>query len=66
VNGNPPNHEQLFARYRVGDTVTVHAFRRDELLNVEVTLQGCHLPGITLAAAPGARRAAVFVRPSAT
>jgi predicted metalloprotease with PDZ domain len=66
VNGNPPNIEQLFARYRVGDTVTVHAFRRDELLSFEVTLQGCRLPGITLAVAPGTRRSAALQRPSAT
>jgi predicted metalloprotease with PDZ domain len=66
VNGNPPNLDQLFARYRVGDTVTVHAFRRDELLSFELTLQGCRLPGITLAAAPGTRRSATIQRPSAT
>jgi len=66
VNGNPSNLDQLFARYRVGDTVTVHAFRRDELLSVEVTLQGCRLPGITLGAAPGTRRSAALQRPSAT
>jgi predicted metalloprotease with PDZ domain len=66
VNGNPPNLDQLFARYRVGDTVTVHAFRRDELLSFEVTLQGCRLPGITLGAAPGTRRSATLQRPSAT
>jgi predicted metalloprotease with PDZ domain len=66
VNGNPPNLEQLFARYRVGDTVTVHAFRRDELLSFELTLQGCRLPGITLGAAPGTRRSATIQRPSAS
>jgi predicted metalloprotease with PDZ domain len=66
VNGNPLNLEQLFARYRVGDTVTVHAFRRDELLSFEVTLQGCRLPGITLAPAPGTRKSATVLRPSAT
>jgi predicted metalloprotease with PDZ domain len=66
ANGNPPNLDQLFARYRVGDTVTVHAFRRDELLSFEVTLQGCRLPGITLGPAPGTRRSATVQRPSAT
>jgi predicted metalloprotease with PDZ domain len=66
VNGNPSNLDQLFARYRVGDTVTVHAFRRDELLSFELTLQGCRLPGITLGAAPGTRRSAALQRPSAS
>lgn len=31
--------ESLLARYRVGDLVTVHAFRRDELMSFEVRLQ---------------------------
>jgi predicted metalloprotease with PDZ domain len=34
------NLDTLLARYAVGDTVTVHAFRRDELMVFEVTLQG--------------------------
>jgi predicted metalloprotease with PDZ domain len=66
VNGNPSNLDQLLARYRVGDSVTVHAFRRDELLSFELTLQGCRLPGITLGAAPGVRKSATVQRPSAT
>ena len=33
------NLEQRINRYSPGDTVTVHAFRRDELLQFEVTLQ---------------------------
>jgi predicted metalloprotease with PDZ domain len=32
VNGNPSNVDTLLSRYRVGDKVTVHAFRRDELM----------------------------------
>ena len=64
VNGNPCNLDGLFARYRVGDTVTVHAFRRDELMTFEVTLQGDRVPGITVAPLPGTRKAAL-ARPSA-
>jgi len=66
VNGNPPNLDQLFARYSVGDTVTVHAFRRDELMSFDVTLQGERVPCITLAPALGTRKSAMLVRPSAS
>jgi predicted metalloprotease with PDZ domain len=66
VNGNPANLDQLFARYRVGDAVTLHAFRRDELMQFEVTLQGCVAPVITIGVATGARRAAAVQRPSAS
>jgi predicted metalloprotease with PDZ domain len=63
VNGNPCNLDGLFARYRVGDTVTVHAFRRDELMTFEVTLQGDRVPGITVAPLPGTRKGSLL-RPS--
>jgi len=33
----------------VGDTVQVHAFRRDELMAFSVKLHGDRAPGITLA-----------------
>jgi len=49
VSGNPSNVEGLLSRYRVGDTVQVHAFRRDELMAFDVVLQGDRAPGITLA-----------------
>jgi predicted metalloprotease with PDZ domain len=49
VTGNPANLESLLGRYRVGDTVQVHAFRRDELMTFDVQLQGDRVPGITLA-----------------
>ncbi|MFL6673806.1 MAG: M61 family metallopeptidase [Massilia sp.] len=66
VNGNPSNLDTLLARYRIGDTVTVHAFRRDELMTFEVTLQGDRVPGISLAqAAAGKKSAPALVRPSA-
>ncbi|MGB9109913.1 MAG: peptidase M61, partial [Telluria sp.] len=67
VNGNPSNLDQLFTRYRVGDVVEVHAFRRDELMRFDVTLQGCAAPVVTIGVAPaGARRAATVQRPSAS
>ncbi len=66
VNGNPSNLDQLLSRYRVGDTVTVHAFRRDELMSFDVVLQGCVAPVITIGVAPGTRRAATIARPSAS
>lgn len=47
VTGN--NLESLLSRYRVGDTVQVHAFRRDELMTFAVQLQGERVPGIGLA-----------------
>ncbi|MFK3739904.1 M61 family metallopeptidase [Massilia sp. TN1-12] len=65
VNGTPSNLEQLFARYRVGDKVTVHAFRRDELMAFDVTLQGDRVPCIQITTAPGTRKAAIK-RPSAS
>ncbi|WEF32734.1 M61 family metallopeptidase [Pseudoduganella chitinolytica] len=49
VTGNPSNLEGLLGRYKVGDTVQVHAFRRDELMTFAVQLQGDRVPGITLA-----------------
>jgi predicted metalloprotease with PDZ domain len=67
VNGNPSNLDQLFARYRVGEAVTVHAFRRDELMQFDVVLQGCVAPAVTVGVAPaGARRTATVQRPSAS
>lgn len=66
VNGNPANLDQLFARYRVGDAVTVHAFRRDELMSFDVTLQGDRVPCVQLTVAPGARKGLAVKRPSAS
>jgi len=66
VNGTPCNLEQLFARYRVGDRVTVHAFRRDELMTFDVTLQGDRVPNVVLTPVSNGRRAAALVRPSAS
>jgi predicted metalloprotease with PDZ domain len=66
VTGNPSNLDQLFARYRVDDTVTVHAFRRDELMAFDVTLQGDRVPCVQVVATPGTRKAPVVKRPSAS
>ncbi|WP_322404508.1 M61 family metallopeptidase [Massilia luteola] len=66
VNANPPNLDQLFARYRVDDTVTVHAFRRDELMTFDVTLQGDRVPCVQVTVAPGTRKGPVVKRPSAS
>jgi len=66
VNGNPSNLEQLLSRYRVGDSLAVHAFRRDELMSFDLTLQGDRVPCVQVAVAPGTRRSASFKRPSAS
>jgi predicted metalloprotease with PDZ domain len=65
VNGNPSNLDALLGRYRVGDKVAVHAFRRDELMTLEVTLQGDRVPGITLSHAAAGKKSNGLVRPSA-
>lgn len=49
VSGSPPNVDGLLSRYKVGETVQVHAFRRDELLSFDVVLQGDRVPAVTLA-----------------
>ncbi|MFM7483586.1 MAG: M61 family metallopeptidase [Burkholderiaceae bacterium] len=43
------NLDALLARYRVGDVVQLHAFRRDELMCFEVHLQPDTSPKVTLA-----------------
>ena len=42
------NLDTLLARYRVGDVVQLHAFRRDELMRFELRLQADHAPPVTL------------------
>jgi predicted metalloprotease with PDZ domain len=42
------NLDGLLSRYRVGDTVTLHAFRRDELTTFAVKLASDDAPQITL------------------
>ena len=63
VAGTPSNLDALLSRYLVGDTVQVHAFRRDELMTFDVTLQGDRAACVTLTADP--RTKAVLRRPSA-
>jgi predicted metalloprotease with PDZ domain len=65
VNGNPSNVDTLLARYRVGDKVAVHAFRRDELMAFDVTLQGDRVPAITLSPSVAGRKSVTIKRPSA-
>jgi predicted metalloprotease with PDZ domain len=66
VNGAPPAVESALARYKVGDTVTIHAFRRDELMRFEVELLGDRVPAVTLAVEEGKKAAATSLkRPSA-
>lgn len=43
------NLDGLLQRYRVGDVVEVHAFRRDELMSFDVTLESDTAPQFTLA-----------------
>jgi predicted metalloprotease with PDZ domain len=65
VNGNPSNVDALLSRYRVGDKLAVHAFRRDELMSFDVTLQGERVPGITLSPAVAGKKSVALPRPSA-
>ena len=63
VTGNPNNLDGLLSRFKVGDTVVVHAFRRDELMTFDVVLQGDRVPGSTLAAPD--KKVKGLLRPSA-
>ncbi|HJV72953.1 MAG TPA: M61 family metallopeptidase [Noviherbaspirillum sp.] len=42
------NFETLLARYRIGDAVTLHAFRRDELMTFRATIAADDMPQTTL------------------
>jgi predicted metalloprotease with PDZ domain len=50
VGGAPASLDNMLGRYKVGDTVSVHAFRRDELMTFQVKLQGDVVPCVTLTA----------------
>jgi len=65
VTGNPSNFDGLLARYRVGESVSVHAFRRDELVTFNVKLQGDRVPAISLALARTDKKSKGLARPSA-
>ena len=47
--------DAMLGRYKVGDTVEVHAFRRDELMTFSVKLMGDRAPGVTLSVVAGAK-----------
>jgi len=47
---NAGNLDKLLARLRIGDAVTIHAFRRDELFSVEATLAADDAPQASLTA----------------
>jgi predicted metalloprotease with PDZ domain len=51
-------------RYRVGETVLIHAFRRDELLTVEAKLQADDVPAFSLSLVDKFKGALVGARPS--
>jgi predicted metalloprotease with PDZ domain len=59
------NLDAMLGRYAVGDAVSVHAFRRDELMAFSVTLQGDRAPCITLSVAEGKAKTGALRRPSA-
>ena len=65
VSGAPGGLDGMLARFKVGDTVAVHAFRRDELMTFSVSLQGDRVPGITLSLPPPAKKGQGLKRPSA-
>ena len=58
------NLDTMLGRYAVGDAVSVHAFRRDELMAFSVTLQGDRAPNISLAVEAKAKKSGLR-RPSA-
>ena len=59
------NLDTMLARYEVGDAVSVHAFRRDELMAFSVTLQGERIPHITLSVTDTGKNDGALRRPSA-
>jgi predicted metalloprotease with PDZ domain len=65
VVGNPSNLDALLSRYKVGDTVGVHAFRRDELMTFSVQLQGDRVPDVKLTLVDERKKVAGPARPSA-
>jgi predicted metalloprotease with PDZ domain len=64
VNGAPPNLDALLSRYKVGDKVAVHAFRSDELMEFQVTLQGDRVPCISLSPVAAGAKPVTLARPS--
>lgn len=54
----------LLAAYRVGDTVQLHAFRRDELLSVNLKLQADDTPNFNLTVLANSKKKSLLARPS--
>lgn len=44
------NLDGVLSRYRVGDAIDLHVFRRDELLNLKAKVQASDAPNVTLTA----------------
>ena len=64
IGGAPAALEGLLGHYQVGQTVEVHAFRRDELMTFNVVLQGERVPGISLEVIETGKKARGPARPS--
>jgi predicted metalloprotease with PDZ domain len=66
---NAANLDALLARYRNGDSVQVHAFRRDELIDLAVVLKPDNAPAfklsLTSGPAPAARLRNQWLTPNA-
>jgi predicted metalloprotease with PDZ domain len=58
----PGNLEQLISRYRAGDTVDAHVFRRDELMRFAILLDAPKPNQVTLSLADDASKAALAAR----
>jgi predicted metalloprotease with PDZ domain len=50
VRVSATNLDTLLSRYHAGDTIALHAFRRDELMGCDVTLLADETPQVTLTA----------------
>ncbi len=48
--------DSVLAKRRAGERLTIHAFRRDELMSFEVRLKRAEADTCVLAESPGARR----------
>jgi len=58
------NLDALLSRYGVGSEISVHAFRRDELMSFSVTLQGDRVPAVTLTLDAAGKKSGTPQRPS--
>jgi predicted metalloprotease with PDZ domain len=58
VRASPTNLDALLGRYRVGDAIVLHAFRRDELMAFNAILSRDDMPQMSLIAQPKPAQAA--------